>query len=74
MQLVTVARVFSPAEAHLVSSRLEAAGFPVHVAHELAAMGMEGYSMSTGGILVQVPDDRAAEAQEFLKSTGPSSQ
>jgi hypothetical protein len=68
MELVTVFRAFSPAEAQLVSSRLEAAGFAVHVAHELSALAMDGYSMSTGGILVQVPADRAEEAAALIKA------
>ena len=66
MDLVTVYRAFSPAEAQLRCSALEAAGFSAVVNHESAALWMEGYSMSTGGILVQVPGDEAAEAKEFL--------
>jgi hypothetical protein len=66
MDLVTVFRSFSPAEAQLVCSRLEAAGFKAEVAHELSALSMDGYSMATGGIRVQVPSDQAAEAQELL--------
>lgn len=69
MNLATVFSTFSPAEAQLVRSRLEAAGFEAMVAHELSALSMEGYSMSTGGIQVQVPSDRADEARELLQAS-----
>ncbi len=68
MELVTVFRTFNPAEAQLIASRLEAAGFPVHLDHELAAFSMDGYSMATGGVLVQVPDDQAKDARELVTS------
>ena len=66
MTLVTVYRAFSPADAQLVRSRLEASDFNVTVNHELAALSMDGYSMVTGGILVQVPEEEAEEARELL--------
>lgn len=69
MELITVFRTFSPAEAQLVTSRLEAAGFPVHVAHELASYSMDGYSMATGGVLVQVPDEQAVDARALVTLT-----
>lgn len=68
MSLVTVSKAFSPAEAQLTRSRLEAAGFHAVVIGELAAMSMEGYSGATGGIRVQVPEAEAADAREFLAS------
>ncbi len=66
MDLVTIFTAFSPAEAQLVRSRLEAAGFHPFVADELSALSIDGYSLATGGIRVQVPDDEAADAREFL--------
>ena len=72
MRLVTIFRAFSPAEAHLIRSRLEAAGYPVHVTHELSALSMEGYSMATGGIRVEVPEDVAEEARALLDADNPS--
>ncbi len=66
MHLVTVFQTFSPAEAQLVRSRLEAAGYPAQVTNELASLSMEGYSMAVGGVLVRVPDDLAAEARELI--------
>jgi len=70
MSLVTIFKAFSPIEAEMTRARLETAGFHAVVMGELAAMSMEGYSMATGGIRVQVPDDEAAEAREFLDA-GP---
>ena len=71
MSLVTVFTAFSPAEAQLVRSRLEAAEFHPFVAGELSALSIEGYSLAIGGIRVQVPEAEAADAREFLK---PSSE
>ncbi len=66
MNLVTVYQAFNPADAGLVRSRLEAAQFHPFVAHENAALSLDGYAMAAGGILVQVPEDEAAEARAFL--------
>jgi len=66
MQLVTVFTAFNPAEAQLVRSRLDAASFHPVVVNELSALSMDGYSLATGGILVQVPDGEAEDAREFL--------
>lgn len=72
MKLVTIFKAFSPAEAQLVRSRLEVAGFHAVVMGEIAAISMEGYSQATGGIRVQVPDSEAAEAREFLDASEES--
>ena len=66
MNLVTIFKAFSPAEAELTRARLEAAGFSAVVIGELAALSMEGYSAATGGIRVQVMEDQATEARAFL--------
>jgi len=72
MSLVTVFRAFSPADAQLVRSRLEAAGFFVNVANEVSALCLDGYSLAAGGILVQVPDDQAQDARALIESKDPS--
>jgi hypothetical protein len=69
MELKTVHRAFNPADAQLIRSCLEAAGFHPLVTNELSALSLDGYAMAAGGILVQVPDSEAAEAQAFLAST-----
>ena len=66
MALVTIYQTFSPADAQLVRSRLEAAEFTAFVAHELSALSMDGYSMSTGGVSVQVPEEEAVDARALL--------
>ena len=66
MQLVTIFSAFNPADAHLVRSQLEAAGFHALVKNELSALSMDGYALAAGGILVQVPENEAADAKEFL--------
>jgi len=66
MELVTIYTAFNPADAQLVRSRLEAAGFHAMVAHELSALSMDGYSMAVGGVRVQVPEAEAADARELL--------
>ncbi len=72
MPLVTVSSAFNPADAQLTRSRLEAAGFHAVVSHELSALSLEGYALAAGGILVQVPEDEAADAREFLASASPT--
>lgn len=70
MKLVTVFTAFSPADAQLIRSRLEASNFHAVVTHELSALSLDGYSMAAGGILVQVPEEEAADAKELLASAG----
>jgi hypothetical protein len=65
MNLVTIATDFNLAEAELTRSRLEAAGFHAFVANELAAGWLGGTSSATL-LRVEVPEDEAAEAKEFL--------
>jgi hypothetical protein len=69
MILVTVFSTFNLAEAHVVRSRLEASGFYAEVKNELAALSIEGYSMATGGIEVQVPEDQLEDARELLDTS-----
>ena len=71
MTIGTVYRAFNPADAHLVRSRLEAAGFHAFVTNELSALSMDGYALAAGGILVQVPEQEAAEATQFLAQSKP---
>ena len=70
MELVTVFTAFNPAEAQLVRSRLEAAGFHVFVAGELAALSVDGYALAVGGIRVQVPEVDAEAALELVRDDG----
>ena len=72
MRLVTILRAFNPADAHLARSRLEAAEFHPVVMHELSSLSLDGYAMAAGGILVQVPEQEAADAREFLDSEPPA--
>ena len=72
MDLVTVSRALNPAEAQLTRARLEAAGFHAVVMHELSALSLEGYAAAAGGILVQVPDEEAVDAKEFLVASVPT--
>jgi len=71
MKLTTVFTAFNPADAHLACSRLEAAEFHPVVKGETAALTLEGYALTAGGILVQVPEEEAAEAREFLNASTP---
>jgi hypothetical protein len=70
--MVTIHRSFNPADAQLVRCRLEAAQFHAVVTNELSALSLDGYALAAGGILVQVPDEEAAEATEFLDHSVPS--
>jgi hypothetical protein len=71
MPIGTIYRAFNPADAQLVRSRLDAAGFHAFVTNELSALSMDGYALAAGGILVQVPESEAEEAQRFLTESRP---
>ena len=66
MTPITIYTALNPADAQLVRSRLEAAGFHPFVVGETAALTMEGYTLATGGIRVQVPESEYVTAKEFL--------
>jgi hypothetical protein len=68
VNFITVFTAFNPAEAQLVRSRLEAAGFHPFVVGELSALSIDGYSLAAGGIRVQVPEPEAADVKEFLEA------
>ena len=68
MDFVTVLTAFNPTDAQLARSRLEAAGFHAFVANETSALSMDGYGLTVGGILVQVPGTEAEDAKEFLNA------
>lgn len=73
MNLVTVSTAFNSADAHLIRSRLDAAGFHPVIKHELSSLALEGYALAAGGILVQVPEAEADEAKVFLETpAGPA--
>jgi len=65
MNLITVATNFNLAEAELTRSRLEAAGFHPFIANEMAAGWLGGSSTATL-LRIEVPDDEAGDAKEFL--------
>ena len=66
--LVTVYRALNPADAQLIRSRLEAAGIPAEVTHELSSLSLEGYALAAGGIRVQVRAEDADEARALIEA------
>jgi hypothetical protein len=67
MKLVTVFTSFVAAEAQLVCSQLEAADFHPFIANENATSYLGGFSTATT-LRIQVPEDEAADAKEFLET------
>ena len=67
MDFATVFTAFTPADAQLACSRLEAAGFHPFVANENTASWLAGYSV-LANVQVQVPEAEAADAKEFLNA------
>lgn len=65
MEMVTIHRTFDPAEAQIIVTRLQTAGFNAELNSELSAQNFE---VAAGGTRVQVPDDQAEEARAFLAS------
>ena len=68
MDRVTVFTTFNPVQAQIVSTRLQTAGLDATVEGEAAALSMEGYSLATGGIRVQVPSTQEDEARRLIES------
>jgi hypothetical protein len=68
MDRVTVFTAFNPVQAQIVSTRLQTAGLDATVEGEAAALSMEGYSLATGGIRVQVPSAQETEARRLIKA------
>lgn len=69
MNLITIYTALSSTEAHLVSSRLEAAGFHPEILNDIAAATLGTYAYTPAGLPVQVPETEATEAKEFLDSS-----
>lgn len=68
MGLVTVYNSFSAADAQLIHSLLDAAGFHAEVFNELASLSLDGYALAAGGIQVRVPEDEVADARALIES------
>jgi hypothetical protein len=68
MSLSVIFSSFSSAEIQLVKARLLTAGFHPVVTDEIASLSMDGYSMATGGIRLQVPDTESQQARQLVES------
>ncbi len=66
MSLVTVYATLNLADAELVRSRLEAAQFHPVLMNDIASSTYG--PIAAGGILVQVPEEEAREARQFLEA------
>lgn len=64
MGFTTIQTSFNDAEANLLKSRLELAGFHPFLKGEDATLLTT--AATTGGIRIQVPDEEAAAASEFI--------
>ena len=67
MRLIEVYNTFSPADAHLVCSSLQSAGFDSRVTNEIATLTLEGYALASGGIRVMVPEAEFDEARALIE-------
>ncbi len=65
MKPVTLCTNFNLAEAEMIRSRLEAAGFHPFVANESSA-GWLGGTSAAAQIRIEVPEDELADAKAFL--------
>ena len=65
MNRITIATNFNLADAELMRSRLEAAGFHPFIANEMAAGWLGGNSTATL-LRIEVPDGEAGDAKAFL--------
>jgi hypothetical protein len=68
MDFAIVFKTLNSAEANLVASQLEAAGFEPTVVNELSSLTL-GSPISAGGISVQVPESQSADARALIEAT-----
>ena len=68
MDRVTVFNAFNPVQAQIIGARLRTAGLDATVEGEAAALSMEGYSLATGGVRVQVPSSQEADARQLIEA------
>lgn len=68
MAYVTVANCMDPAEAQLIRSRLEAAGYDARLTHEISEINTPGYTGGGEGIPVKVPEEQAEEVKALLRA------
>ena len=69
-QLITIATFTYQHEMVVLRSRLQAEGIPVFVANDLITQVHPFFSWATGGIQVQVPEDRVGDALAILEEAG----
>lgn len=68
--MLVVVRSFTHVhEAHLAKSVLEASGIQAFIGNEHLVSMAWTYSNAIGGVTVAVPEDRAAEADQILRSS-----
>ncbi|MEO7297681.1 MAG: DUF2007 domain-containing protein [Verrucomicrobiota bacterium] len=68
MDFETVFETFNSAEANLIASQLEVAGFEPTILNEFSTLTL-GAPNTAGGIRVQVAQGRAADARALVHST-----
>ena len=73
MRLIEVYNTFSPADAHLICSSLQSAGFDSRVTNEIATLTLEGYALASGGIRVMVPEAEFDEARALIEQQASAS-
>ena len=69
MEFVTVYRTFNIVEAQVVRARLETAELHPTVANDISSVSIDGYTLATGGVLVQVPEGEAVSARELIEDS-----
>lgn len=67
----TIATFSKPEEAHLLRTRLEAAGIPAYIQDEHLIQMDWFYSNAIGGVRVQVADEDVDSVREFLAADSP---
>lgn len=70
MSWTTIHTITYPSEAYVIKPALENAGFEVFLKDELTVQVDNFISNAIGGIKIQVHQDKAKEAYEFLLETG----
>ena len=66
MEPVTVFHTFNVAQADMICAHLQSSGFEARLIHDYTSVNLPMHTQALGGVLIQVPNDKAEEARAFI--------
>ncbi len=66
MEPITVFHTLNVAQADMICAHLQSAGFEARLVNDYANVNLPMATQVMGGVLIQVPNDKAEEARAFI--------